>query len=377
MNPDAMRLRGVSYDAGRVMGGNWRPDFDPKVVRRELGIIRDDLHCNAVRVCGLDLGRLATAAEIALELGLEVWLSPEMWDRSPKKTLEYVAEAAVAAERLRAERRGRIVFLVGSELTLFMRGIVPGRNVAQRMVGARQILKEGRRNEPLNAFLSEANSAVRRVFRGPVSYASLVWESVDWNLFDFVGIDHYWHARIKDRYIELLEPAFAFGKPVVITEFGFRTYRGADSSAEGMAGDLIDYAPNLRVIAVYLANSVRSSVFGVQLPPPRMRLRRGDYERDEGSQARSLADQLRLLEGAGVEGAFAMTFVSPTAPHSDDPRRDYDMNSYSLVKTLAAGRGTAYPDMPWEPKESFDAVAEYYGRLKDGRPGLDLRVSRG
>jgi hypothetical protein len=108
-----------------------------------------------------------------------------------------------------------------------------------------------------------------------------------------------------------------------------------------------------------------------------MRLRRGDYERDEGSQARSLADQLRLLEGAGVEGAFAMTFVSPTAPHSDDPRRDYDMNSYSLVKTLAAGRGTAYPDMPWEPKESFDAVAEYYGRLKDGRPGLDLRVSRG
>ena len=42
-----MERKGVSYDVGRVMAGNWRPDFDPKVVQRELEIIRNDLHCSA------------------------------------------------------------------------------------------------------------------------------------------------------------------------------------------------------------------------------------------------------------------------------------------------------------------------------------------
>jgi hypothetical protein len=55
-----------------------------------------------------------------------------------------------------------------------------------------------------------------------------------------------------------------------------------------------------------------------------------------------------------------MTFVSPIAPTDDDPRYDLDMNSCSLVKTYANRKGTAYPDMPWEPKVSFRAVADYY-----------------
>ena len=29
------------------------------------------------------------------------------------------------------------------------------------------------------------------------------------------------------------------------------------------------------------------------------------------------------------------------------------MTATSLVKTLARGRGTTYPDMPWEPKQAF------------------------
>jgi hypothetical protein len=37
------------------------------------------------------------------------------------------------------------------------------------------------------------------------------------------------------------------------------------------------------------------------------------------------------------------------------------MASYSIVKSYEDGRhGTTYPDMPWEPKESFQAVADYY-----------------
>jgi hypothetical protein len=40
--------------------------------------------------------------------------------------------------------------------------------------------------------------------------------------------------------------------------------------------------------------------------------------------------------------------------------RDLDTDSYSLVKPYPRGRhGTTYPDMAWEPKKSFTAVADY------------------
>ena len=92
-----MNRKGVCYDVGRVLlGADWRPNFDSRVVHRELEIIKTDLHCNAVRICGLDINRLMTAAEDALTLGLEVWLSPEMWDRSQDETLELHREGGGA-----------------------------------------------------------------------------------------------------------------------------------------------------------------------------------------------------------------------------------------------------------------------------------------
>jgi hypothetical protein len=80
----SMNRKGVCYDVGRVTAGqNQRPEFDEGTLRRELAIIRQELHCTAVRICGQDLERLVAAAEIALEVGLEVWLSPELWDHGP------------------------------------------------------------------------------------------------------------------------------------------------------------------------------------------------------------------------------------------------------------------------------------------------------
>ena len=129
-----MKLKGVSYDVGRVMmGENWRPKFDLGIVKHELEIIQDDLHCNAVRICGLDINRLLIASEYALDLGLDVWFSPEMWDKSQDETLAYIAEASRAAELLREKFPGKLVFSVGSELTLFMKGIVQGDNIFERL----------------------------------------------------------------------------------------------------------------------------------------------------------------------------------------------------------------------------------------------------
>lgn len=46
-----MRSKGISYGTGFVSNGALsRVRFDPDEAERELRIIRDDLHCNAVRV---------------------------------------------------------------------------------------------------------------------------------------------------------------------------------------------------------------------------------------------------------------------------------------------------------------------------------------
>ena len=83
--------------------------------------------------------------------------------------------------------------------------------------------------------------------------------------------------------------------------------------------------------------------------------------RDESAQAKRLVGTLGILDEAGVEVAFVDTFISPMKPFSDDPRYDLDRESESLVKYYGKEeRGTTYPSMMSELKESFRAVAEYY-----------------
>ena len=343
-----MNRRGVSYDVGRVLGTNWRPVFDPYVVHRELEIIKHDLHCNAVRICGRDIGRLMRAAQDALEQGLEVWLSPELWNKSQERTLAYLAEAATAAERLRQRWPERLVFSVASEATLFVRGIVPGRTITKRVANLFRDVEAGNYIEPLKAFLARANDAARKAFHGQVTYSSLPFEQVDWSLFDIVGVDHYRDARIKDRYVELLKPFFVFGKPVVVTEFGMRSYQGAEGSGSlgfGIVDSRSQFLHQLRVVGRFV----------------RPRLKKGSHVRDEAMQAREIAETLAVLDAAGVDGAFVCTFVDPIAPYSENAQYDLDMSALSLVKTYEASHGTTYPDMTWEPKESFKAVAAYYG----------------
>ena len=81
-----MRAKGMTYDTGFIRNGRIsRERFDPGVVRRELAIIRDDLHCNAVQLIGGDPERLELAAGYAAGLGLEVWFSPYPLELTPRR----------------------------------------------------------------------------------------------------------------------------------------------------------------------------------------------------------------------------------------------------------------------------------------------------
>ncbi len=354
-----MRLKGVCYDVGAVMAFNWRPHFDMTIVRHELEIIKTDLHCNAVKITARDLQRLSETARAADELGLEVWFCPTLWDRSPESTLEYLEKAAAVAETIRSSGKGQMVFVTGGELTLFMRGIVEGSSFRKRLANPSLIskIKSGEHNKPLNEFLSKVNERVRSVYHGKTSYASLVWEQVNWDLFDFVGVDHYRASRIEDRYIQMLEPCFKHGKPVVITEFGYATTHGGIgdgglllSSAGLEQGPINETSRFLHYRLPLLGRFVKPHLNGAHV-------------RDEAWQATKLVETLGLLDRAGLDGEFIMQFESQITPYSDDPRFDLDMASSSLVKYFEGGRqGSTYPDMPWEPKESFKAVAEYYAK---------------
>jgi hypothetical protein len=374
-----------------MMGSQWRPKFDPKQVQRELEIIKNDLHCNAVRICGLDLRRLEIAAEEALTQGLEVWLSPEMWDRSQEESIAYLESAAEVAEALRHRFLRKVVLSVGSEATLFTQGIVEGENFMQRLNNPSfwMNIQAGKHIEPLNAFLSKACRAVRQTFKGELTYFSVPFEKINWNPFDFVGVDIYRDARTKNVFDHVVKGCFAYNKPVVIGEFGCCTYHGADML--GGNGFIVIFG----MMADYLGDKI-------PVPMPFAQMLKlipkvdGHYIRDEGLQAKEIIEELVAFDTAGVEGAFVFTFVSPTSAFNEDPRFDMDLGSFSLVKSYPekdtfeqilsesakqgkelAGiesmpdlsakfanvidkHGSTYPDMPWEPKESFNVVAEYY-----------------
>src|SRR5436190_497745 len=128
-----MRAKGIAYDTGFVRNGEIsRQSFDPDVVKRELTIIRDDLHCNAVQVVGGDPERLELTAGRAAELGLEVWFSPYPIDLTTAEILSLFADCAQRAERLR-KAGAEIVFVTGVELSIMNQGFrrggrpIPGR----------------------------------------------------------------------------------------------------------------------------------------------------------------------------------------------------------------------------------------------------------
>ena len=122
-----------------------------------------------------------------------------------------------------------MVFVAGSELTLFTPGLIVGKSVTERLkrLKANPVQLS---NGKLDEYLAVLIPRLRSVFDGPLTYASLTFEQVGWGHFDYVGVDHYREARTKDRYVEMLEPFLSTGKPVIVTEFGMRTFRGAESS---------------------------------------------------------------------------------------------------------------------------------------------------
>jgi hypothetical protein len=325
--------KGINYDVGTnyVPGPLSRPAWDEDVVRQELLVIRDQLHCDSVNLFGSDSGRLIRGAQLALELGLETWIQPRVIEAGADETLERLAGVAAAAERLRAEGRGAVGLNVGCELTIFSAGIIPGKTFQRRaaLVGLLWWLLPWF-NRRLNRLLRRAAEVARAHFHGEVTYGAGLWERVGWEPFDVVGLNYYMDSGNSGEYAAGLRKFKRHGKPVVIVEYGCCSYEGA--KAAGAAGDdIVDW----------------------NKPVPELTR---DYRRNEQVQAERIAELFRIYQDEGVRGAFVFEFIEPSYPHSPDPRYDLDMASFGVVKASPDGRG----GYRWEPKAAFHEIARIH-----------------
>ncbi|MFE5590334.1 abortive infection protein [Streptomyces sp. NPDC056549] len=321
--PASLTYKGINFDTDRDV---WRTEY----VRREIGAIKQQLHCNAVLLLGHDLDRLTEAASIAASHGLFVWFEPRQFDKDPEQTLAFLGSVARAAERLRARHPG-VGISVGTELTIFMSGLVPGKDYNERGQALARPESAGYQ-ERLNTFLERTLKTVRPLFAGPVTYSSGDWEEVDWNGFDVVGVNLYRNAENKAGYVKRLRSLKRHGKPVVVTEFGCCTFTGAREHG-GSGFNAVDW----------------------EREPP---LVRDGVTRNEREQAGEVGDLLDLYAAERLHGAFVYNFIAPDSPYSPQRRHDLDMASFALAKTFPTGTPRGYAETgQWEPKLSFRTVA--------------------
>jgi len=332
----SIRGKGINYDTGFTSSGHSsREFFDPEQVEREMRVIAEDLHCNAVRITGGDPVRLSVAARLAAAAGLEVWFAPFPCELSPAENLALLAECADLAEQLR-QTGAEVVFVAGGELSLFGAGFVPGQTFADRIpnLGKADLRAVCAR---LSDYLAEVAAEVRGRFSGKISYAAGPWEDIDWAPFDIVSVDGYRDANNRDYFAESIRRLFRHGKPVAITEFGCCAYQGA-ADRGGLGWAIID------------RDATDQLTTGPRLD--------GDYVRDEGEQVRYLTELLEVFSAVEVDSAFWFSFAGFGMPRHDDPRRDMDLASYAVVAILD-DNGTN-----WRPKESFYALAAAYGKAE-------------
>ncbi|MFJ4363088.1 abortive phage infection protein [Streptomyces chartreusis] len=335
-----LKHRGVVYTvgAGETPGTAW----SAARMRRDVRLIRDDLHADTLDVTGDGVDRLTATAAEAAERGLHIWLQPTLGDVPEREILDSIAECGRFAERLR--RQGASVdFSVGCEFWLFVPGIIPGETVLDRVENLQKgNVDMARMQRRLARFTAKAAAVGRSVFHGRLSYAAAQdeeFEPVDWRLFDIIGIDYYSYFRDPSDHVRELRRYLRWGKPLAITEFGTCAYVGAPETA-GMGWNIVDYTKEPNEI-------------------------KGDPVRSERTQAAYLVDLLDVFESMGLYAAMAFEFVTPDAPHRpDNPRYDLDLASYAITKPIRKRPNDPNSPWHWEPKEAYRALAHRYASCR-------------
>ena len=184
--------------------------------------------------------------------------------------------------------------------------------------------------------------AIRKEFKGQVTYSSGTWENVDWSLFDIVGADYYRRGETDAEYMAGVERYKSIGKPVIVMEMGCCAYKGA--APRGGEGFAVFQGVDENGKPVYEGG----------IKP----------ERSEREQADYIETQISLLDKAAADGVFVYVFRYPIYPYNKEGI-DYDMVSYALVKSFDKESAKAKSIPAWEPKEAFFRLGSIYTRMAE------------
>jgi hypothetical protein len=347
-----MKYRGIVYDVGLRfnIGQPYSVEpFDPALAAHDIRAIAKDMHANAIRIEGEEIDRLVAASRSAHAEGLTIFFNPWKMNVPVTELADYYAQAAHAAEELRKEGAD-IIFVAGCEATLFNLGILDGSTVIERVTGLAALFQD-MQSEKTAALLKEKSAmlndalrgivaGVRKAFNGQVTYSAGMWEMVDWSLFDIVGLDHYRAGETSEEYVAALD-RYRVGKPIIVMEVGSCAYEGAGVLGAG------------GFMRLQGTNPDGTGIFTDGIVPTRSEREQADYA----------AEQLGLLETAGVEGVFIFVFSFPAFRHREGAR-DLDMMSFSLVKTYPDDHPKGQRMPPWEPKEAFHRIADVFQKMQ-------------
>lgn len=348
----AGELLGVVYDVGlQFTPGNFSVEsYRADQVEYDMRTIAEELRANTVRIEGEDIQRLVDATHAAHKAGLKVYFNPWKMGADADETVAYMDRAAAAAEQLRNEGV-KIVFVAGCEYTIFNKGAFPGDAFSDRLVILMKGLKESAESKhtspvleagstKLNEVLSRVVAKVRNEFKGSITYSSGPWETVDWRMFDIVGVDYYRQGESEDDYVRGLD-RYRLGKLLVVMEVGCCAYEGA--AARGAGGFAILQGTNPDGSPKYE---------GGKTPV-----------RSEREQADYVETQVRLLSNARVDGVFIYVFAFPTFPY-DENGFDFDLASFSLVKSFPKQDKRSKEIPSWQKKEAFVRLAKVYSEMQ-------------
>ena len=281
-------------------------------MERDISTIHNQLHGNSINIIsyGTNHERLMLCADTALRNGLTVWLQPRFQNISKEEYTKKIVEFARKAELLN-KQYSNVKLNMGCELYLFLNGIVPGNDTMERIDA---IIEAG--DEIFVSISSQINSLfrttvplVRKNFTGEILYSYGTGETINWDIFDYIGCNKYLDAESEATYADDLAVLCENGKPVIITEFGSCSYSKAYQYG-GMAWDVIDWD---------------------QTPPRFIEL----LIRDEQLQADVIDESIDIFVKEKMAGCFVYEFLTPGMPHTDDPWTDLDMAGYGLVKVAS------------------------------------------
>jgi len=351
-----MNYRGVVYDVGlQFSPGPFSVDpFNPEQVKHDMQVIAKELHANSVRIEGEEIQRLVVATEAAHAAGLKVLFNPWKMNADAPQTIDYMAEAAVEAEKLR-KKGVDLIFVAGCEYTIFSQGAFPGETFNERVMfmvtnggapghGQEKTPAMDEANKKLNEILAKICEGVRANFKGKITYSSGTWEEVNWNLFDIVGMDYYRRGEPEQEYIAKLEK-YKSDKPLLVMEVGSCAYEGAGALGDG------------GFIAFQGVNPDGTVIYKDNVTPVRSEKEQADY----------VETQVNLLSKSSADGVFIYVFAFPIMPFSEEIGKDMDMTSYALVKTYPK-HDPRFQKIPnWEYKEAFHRLSKVYGKMAEAQ----------